>query len=162
MVDGKPVSSRGKRENTTMKPGPITTLQLVSWLSVSAAAVILWISWPEWMGLAGGILGLSSVFLMGREEFTAPLGRRRGWTLVLGFTGIVILVIVLKRGMAESVERELFQLLQGPRLILPAWAVAVWLVYRRWKSRDVRMQGAAHPMINEKASTESTTNQGLE
>jgi len=119
-----------------MKITPISTKQFVWWLSITAFAVLLWILIPELIGLAGGILGMSSIILMSQKECSSPLNLRQVFTSIAILAVIITIMIVLSRSISEEHELALSGFVKRPGFILPIWAGGVWQVHRRWRSRN--------------------------
>ena len=119
-----------------MKMRPITTKQFISWLSITAIAVLLWVLLPELVGLAGGIFGMASIILLSKKERNSPLNLRQVFTHISILAVIITILIVLNRKIPEEHEVALAGFVKQPGFILPIWAVGVWLVWRRWRSRN--------------------------
>ena len=119
-----------------MKTSQITTNQFLWWLTITASAVLLWIAAPEFVAFAAGLLALSTLMLMKREERTCNLSKRHIFTLILILGGAVALIVILKRTISEDHEMALTRFVQQPAFILPLWFVGVWINFRRWRSRN--------------------------
>lgn len=116
-----------------MKQSLISKKQFVSWLVVFTIGMAVWVMWGGTSGLALLALVASNLILMGAGERSRAIPARE---MLLIFASLIVFIglgIASKRWLPSDFGEPAARALQHPALVVPLWALAVWLVYRRYR-----------------------------
>ena len=127
-----------------MKPLNITKKQFLWWVIASTVGFALWLAPGDLLWSIGcGILAFSQFIIMTPTE-RAQRVPTTGFLAVIGILLLCVAATFAGRELfSERISWAVVRVIRHPALVVPFWALGVWLVYRRWRRTETNERHSA-------------------